>query len=161
MNQEPQKPIPLAKMQILAVALHFSILIYVSIAFFLATSSPDWVMGWTLKEEYRILAYVLIAVSIAAGALALSIPKIMKNTPPQRMTPYDAAESPLFFDFSNITRRIQTLTILRMALAESIVLYGLILSILNQALYWVLPFAAVGLLLQILVGPFGRFLRGI
>ena len=37
---------------------------------------------------------------------------------------------------------------------------SLVLAFLNQAAYWILPFAAAGLLLQIFVGPFGRYLRG-
>lgn len=161
MKQTPGPTIPPAQMMLIAGALHFSILIYIFVIFLLAKSSEGWVMGWFLKEGGNVFLFVFGAAALMAGTFSLLVPRIMKGGSSEMpSTPHEVLEKPLFFDFSSITPRIQTLTILRMALAESVAIFGFVLSMLNQSSHWILPFAAAGLLLQILVGPFGRFLRG-
>lgn len=148
-----------AQIHLVAAALHFSILIYVFVVFFMA-SQGQWTYGWTLGEGKEFIVMILAFNALIAGALSLFLPRIMKGMAPPPSVPHEVNQAPLFYDFSDVTPKLQSLTITRMALAEAVAIFGLVAAFLNQAAYWVLPFAAVGLLLQILVGPFGRYLRG-
>jgi len=161
MKQTPERSISTSQMMIIAAALHLSIFIHIFIIFYLARAAEGWVTGWFLKEGGHIFLIIFSMASLVTGSLSLFFPKIVKVGPKAIPTMLHEVEvTPLFFDFSNVTPMIYTQTIVRMALAESFSIFGFVLSILNNATHWILPFAAAGLLLQILVGPFGRFLRG-
>lgn len=138
---------------IIAAALHVSILIYVGIAYFLANAN-GWTMDWRVDPDKAVILYALAAAAFMSAALALMAPRIFFKDPQA------AQETPLFFDFSQVTPRIQTATILRMALAESVAIYGLVLAFLNQSFLVIVPFAVVGVFLQFLVGPFKSVLTG-
>ena len=142
---ENPKVIPSRVIRIIAFAMHASILIY-GYVLFTVSRSGGWTSSWDMPPERKIVFYVLVGMSAVCGALSLLWPRFAKE--------------PLFFDFSTVTQRIHSLTVLRMALAEAIALYGFVLAYLNQSIPLFYPFAAVGLFLQVLVGPFGRFLRG-
>lgn len=154
MAQQNQPPI-----RLIALALHLSIFIYIFVVFFLA-SQGRWAPGWTLGEGKEPIVLILAFAAVLNGILSLLLPRILKGMAPPPSVPYEVNQAPLFFDFSNVTPKLLSLTIIRMALAEAVAIFGLVAAFLNQAAYWVLPFAAVGLLLQVLVGPFGRYLRG-
>jgi hypothetical protein len=154
MVQQNQPPI-----RVIALALHMTIFIYVFVVFFLA-SQGQWTFGWTLGEGKEIIVLILAFAASINGTLSLFLPRLLKGMAPPPSVPYEVNEAPLFFDFSNVTPKLLSLTIVRMALAEAVAIFGLVAAFLNQAAYWVLPFAAAGLILQVLVGPFGRYLRG-
>jgi hypothetical protein len=154
MIQKNQPPI-----RIIALAMHLSILIYIFIVFFMA-SQGQWARGWILGAGKEVIVMILAFNALVAGALSLFLPRIMKGMAPPSTVPHEVSRAPLFFDFTDVTPKLQSLTITRMALAEAVAIFGFVAAFLNQAAYWVLPFAAAGLLLQILVGPFGRYLRG-
>lgn len=143
---------------IIALALHVSILFYGGVVIYLAHIN-HWVSSWALSSTHETLLLAFVVVSIVTGAVAVFFPRLRKGSHP----PLQGAEvisSPLFFDFTQVTTEIQTLTIVRMALAEAVAIFGMALSFITQSPTWILPFGAASLLLQVLVGPFGRMLRG-
>lgn len=143
---------------ILSAALHISILIYVVLVFLLAHIG-GWSSPWSIHPDNEILLYGLMGAAFVNGMLAVYAPRLFKDPKAQASgVPYQ--EEPLFFDFSNttVTPRMRGMTIIRMASAESVALFGLILAILNQSVAIIVPFAVAGLLLQIAVGAFGGLL---
>lgn len=143
-----------APLTLIALALHVSILLYIGVVFFLANSG-GWISAWTVFPGNEVPFLVMAVFGAVTAFLSLFAPKILKN---RGQTASDLSQiegEPLFFDFSDVTKRIRSITIVRMALAEAVVLYGFVQSINNQTPLWILPFAAVGLCLQIVVGPFG------
>jgi hypothetical protein len=135
--------------RVIAFAMHVSILIYGYVLFTLSRSG-GWLSSWAIAPDKEIMVYVLAGAATVSAIISLVWPRLLKTTPP----------TPLFLDFSNVTPQIQKVTIVRMAVAEAVALYGFVASYLNQSLNWFFAFAAVGLFLQILVGPFGQLLRG-
>lgn len=149
---------PSAPLKIISAALHVSILIYVVVVFVLAQGG-GWSLSWSIQQGNEILLYVLTAAAFVNGTIAIYAPRLFKD-PKARISGVPGQEEPLFFDFSQptITPRVQTMTIMRMAFAESVAIFGLILALLNQSVAVVVPYVAAGLLLQIAVGAFGSFL---
>ena len=131
---------------IIAAVLHLSIFVCVGIAFFLA-DTLQWVFSAQLRPEFTFLTGIFVFISLGNALLSLKAPRIFKKLVFQNAND-PMQEQPLL-----------TITIIRMALAESIVLLGFALSFLQQNHFWILPFAAFSLLLQCLVGPFTTFLR--
>lgn len=138
---------------VIAGALHASILVYVGIAYFLANAG-GWAMDWRIDPDSAVILYALSGASFMDAALALMAPRVFFKDPQATQ------EAPLFYDFSQVTPRIQSATIVRMALAESVAIFGLVLAMLNKSFLMILPFAAVGVILQFLVGPFKAVLTG-
>lgn len=149
---------PSAPLKVVSAALHVSILIYLVVIFVLS-KGEGWTLAWSIRPGNEILVYVLTGAAFINGMIAVYAPRLFKD-PKARVSGVPGQEEPLFFDFSQptITPRIQTATILRMAFAESVAIFGLILAILNQSVAVIVPYVAAGLLLQIAVGAFGRFL---
>lgn len=149
---------PSAPLKVVSAALHVSILIYVVVVFVLSQGG-GWSLALSIRPGNEIFVYVLTAAAFINGALAIYAPRLFKG-PKARISGVPGPEEPLFFDFSQptITPRMQTMTILRMAFAESVAIFGLILAILNQSVAVIVPYVAAGLLLQIAVGAFGNFL---
>ena len=145
----------------ISLNLHLSIVIYVVIVFYLERSA-GWPGGWHIDAERQILVLALSGASLMTGSLAVIFPKLMKAKPPESpvvSSPIGQEES-LIFSFQTIDARTQSVTIIRMALAESIALFGLVLPFLNQSALLILPFAVASLIIQFLVGPiFGKMCR--
>jgi len=135
--------------RIIAFAMHGSILIYGYVLYTLSRSG-GWLSSWTIDPEKTTIIYVLAGAAACSAIIALFWPRLLKTTPP----------TPLFLDFSNVTPQVQKVTIVRMAVAEAVALYGFVASFSTQTMNWFLLFGAVGLFLQILVGPFGAVLKG-
>lgn len=147
-----------SQIRIIALALHISTLVYGGVIFILAQSNR-WVSSWSLTPGMQILLYILLGSALICGGISILWPRLLKAERPT--SPGAAIEpTPLFYDFSQTTPAIQTATIVRMALAEAVAIFGMVLSLITQSPTWIIPFGAAGLLLQILVGPFGRTLRG-
>lgn len=150
---------PSKTIKIISAALHVSILIYVGVVFYLA-SQGGWSFSWSIHLENQILLYALTGVACVTGTLSIFAPRIFKD-PQAQVSGDSGAVEPLFFDFSDrITLRIQTITIMRMAFAESVAIFGLVLAMINQSAMVVVPYAVAALLLQILVGGLGSIFRG-
>lgn len=132
--------------KIIAAALHATIFVYVGIVFFLG-QNQGWVSSMRPRPGMEPLVAALSMASLITSMLAIYFPRIMK------------AGDSLFFDFETITPQIQTVTIIRMALAESVAIFGIVVSFTNQMTMIIVPFAVVGLFLQILVGPFRSWIK--
>lgn len=160
---------------IISLALHFSILLYVAIVFFYGDkidwlesthqffiTGQSWSSDWIIREDKKILFNVLLIVSMATGFLSLLFPRFAPKPQGETSSPISPSENAsLFFDFKKEDKQITNLTVVRMALAEVIAIYGLVLSILNQSRMVIVPFAAVALILQFLVGPiYGKLRAG-
>lgn len=144
-----------------SVGLHVSILVYIFVLFFLGNTG-GWPAGWHVNPENRILLFALSGLSIVIGLLAVGLPFFMKKKLVDASTPSSSShqESNLILNFQTPDAQTQSITIIRMALAEAIALFGFVLAFLNQSAFVALPYAGAGLLLQIFVGPlFGKFYR--
>lgn len=140
--------------RIVAAGFHASIVLLGLIVFSMADSA-GWSFSWRLTSGHRLLLYALLCVSVGCGALALLWPRFGAHKSSDPAVPSPIGDPiPLLYNFSQMTRAIQIATIIRMALAEAIAQYGLILALIVHSAAWILPFGIVGLLLQILVGPF-------
>jgi len=148
------RPNNTANLLVIEMAMHFSILIYVFVLFSLAHSAGTWASGWVLKPENQMLLYVFVALSFASSMLVVMAPKFVANkkTAESGLNPGAPAEG-IFLDYSQTDGRVNKITIMRMAFAESIAIYGFILAFLNQAAWLVLPFAVLALALQVIFGP--------
>lgn len=154
---------------VLCTALHVSCLLYVGFVVIFA-QGPSWETGWRILPERTLIFYALIGVSMMQVVLTIMAPRLVKpstaSAPPPNPLTYqpsvDAMANPTtatdscWCDFSNITPRVMTITILRMAIAEAIVLNGLLLAMLNHSALVIAPFAAVGLFMQLLFSPIGK-----
>ena len=145
-----KKPQSLRQLKIVSIAIHFSVLFYVFIVFFLAKSEAWTPVEFTemLRLEHELLFYILIGLSGVMFLLSLMAPQFIRVADSSRSQPQG-----IFLDFTNFTPRIFTVTILRLAFAESIAIFGFVLAFLNQSPWFILPFAIVSLIVQILVGP--------
>jgi len=140
----------LLTLKITALAIHLSVLIYVFIVFFLAKTQPWENLGWggMIKPEHEILLYVLMGLAGVMVFLTIMVPQLFASKDPQVSKPQSA-----FFDFNNFTPKIYTQTILRLAFAESIAIFGFVLAFQNQSPWLIVPFAAVSLILQVAFAP--------
>ncbi len=141
-----------------AIQLHISMFIYAGILFYFPQNNPEWEMSWVIKESNYLILFIMVLLSLSAGSLSVLWPLVFKNKSEATFSP--AASQKLFFDFDNMNSAIQTTTILRMGLAESIAIFGFAFSFLNQTPYFFIPFGIVALILQILVGPFRKNVFG-
>ena len=140
----------LSALKIVSLAIHFSVLIYVFIIFILARSQAWDPASWgeMIKPENEILVYVLIALSGIMFFISLMAPQFFRSKNSQA-----SGEGNLILNFSEFTPHVYTLTILRLALAESIAIFGFVLAFLNQSPWLIVPFALVSMALQVVVGP--------
>jgi hypothetical protein len=135
--------------RIIAFAMHVSILIYGG-ALFILSKSGGWISSWVLEPEKQSTVYTLAGAAVFSGIMALFWQRLLKTTP----------STPFFLDFSNVTPEVLKVTIVRMCVAEAVAIQGFVASLITQSLNWFLVFGAVGLFIQILIGPFGRFMKG-
>ncbi len=107
--------------KIVALALHFSILIYVFVIYFLSqNSNPDeWVMAFRILPDQLMFVIALAAFSLVNTGMAIFFKPLIP----------------------------------RMALAESIAIFGFLAAFLNHSFLLIVPFALWSLILQIFVGP--------
>lgn len=155
-----EKEIPFLPLAIISFALHVSILLYVGIPAFLASNSPDWVFGWRVFPEQNTIFWTLVMVAVLDSGLAIAFPLISKKgiAAPESAVGGPAPQS-LFLNFSPLSMPVQQITIVRMAIAESVAIFGLVLAMLNRSVLVAIPFCLVGLLVQFIVGPiWGKFL---
>lgn len=143
-----------------ALAMHISLLIYAFIVYRLS-SGPDWVREWRVKPELEPLFLALCAVSLMAAVGTVYIPFIWaklkprpvgKSLLPPGLQP--SQEGSLFLDYRMVTSTTVALTILRLTMAESIAVFGLILAFTNESVQILGPFILASLALQLLFGPF-------
>jgi len=146
-------------LKFVALQLHLSLFIYGGVLFFLAQNNPDWQMTWQIKESFLLLFFALTLLSLSTASLSILWPLFFgkKEEPLQSL---QSSSSKLFFDFEKKEATIQSQTILRMALAESVAVFGLVLAFLNQTPLLFIPYGIVSLTLQVLVGPFRRNVFG-
>lgn len=152
-----QSPPTYRTLVIISLALHVSLGIYIFIPFFLATQNQwvDWTHGWVLKPEQAMLLWAFVGASAFSAIMVVMIPRLMtvSKKPEDPMVAPRRNQGEVFLDFGNFTPRIFIQTIVRLALAESIAIYGLVLAFVNQAPWWVVPFTVAALSLQVLFGP--------
>ncbi len=151
---------PMHPLYIIGLALHMSVAIYVGIIFFLS-SNGGWVNHWAFQADQEVISYALVFMAINSACLSVLFPRFLKIKISSPKPAYDLGvdeTSRLFFDFSVIDPPLQTLTIIRMALAESIAIFGFVVAMLNQSAFLIVPFAVLGFLIQVAVGPFGKLI---
>lgn len=140
---------------ILSLAMHMSILMIVFVCF-LCASQSNWDMGFNIQPENDLLFKILSGVAVVNATLAMNFPKILrdKNADP-------TVVEGVILDFSQFSPRLMQLTIIRMALSESIVLFGFVQAFINHSFGVILPYALIGLTLQFLLGPIFGLSRSI
>ncbi len=131
MSDSMQKKLP--PIFTISIALHMSIVIYVVVAFLLSRQA-GWDPGWRIREGNEVLFLALLVPTMLTGILSVVFPRLAGKTG-------------------------DAVTIVRMALAESIAIFGLVLSFINQSRLIIVPFAIVALIVQFLVGPIYEKLR--
>lgn len=147
---------------IISIAQHISILFLILVSFFLANQGKGgWVMGWRVEQTSRMIFLALLAVAATTAFLGLYYPAIVKaGKQDDMLNDAEVKGYNLFCDFQVVDAKLQTLTIVRMALCESVAIFGFVLAILNQSFLIIVPFASLALILQFMVGPIaGRFLH--
>lgn len=140
----------LIPLRIISFAMHFSILIYVFIVFFLSQTQgwPVKTWGEWIQPDFQVIFYVLVGVAVFNGFLTVIVPLLFSPRKPDSTRPVS-----LFFDFKNFTPRMFTQTILRLAFSESVAILGFVLAFLNQSPWLIVPFAVVALILQVVFAP--------
>lgn len=138
----------------ISFALHVSIVIYLFILYQLS-SGEGWTRDWRIQPDELLMVQILTAMSVLTALLAVLWPKFfMKSDTPDQTRP-------LILDFRNVDPKIQTVTILRMALAEAAGIYGLVAAFLNRSLLLGVPYLVGALIVQFVVGAvFGRLWSG-
>ena len=152
-------PVNYQSLVIISLALHFSLLIYVFILYYLGYSNHWflWTPDFRLFPGYVRLFYIFVPLSITMAALALLFPKLASRRTQAQNLGAIVPSSGLFYNFTPLTPEIQSHTIIRMAIAESVAILGFVLGYLNHAPLVAVPFVLAGLVVQFLVGPvFGR-----
>lgn len=154
---------------IINLAMPISILIFVFVIFFMA-HEQSWSMVFTIQPEQQVLFLLLTVLSFVNAGLLVAAPRIFsgilnskENSQDKKLeaaTTYQAevnehsANHSLFLDYrGDITNGIQSMTIFRFALAESIAIFGFVLSFINQSPLVILPYAFVAVTLQFIFGP--------
>lgn len=150
MNNRPSLP---EAQIIIALGLHASILIYVFVAFIMS-HNEEWIMGWRVAEEFKILFAVLTFVSFLMAAIVFMIPRLMGLSEANQETILSGS----YISEKNSNEVTPTIkqtnvTVIQMALAESIALFGLVLSILNKSFMIIIPYAFFSLAIQFSVSP--------
>lgn len=158
--QQNSKP-SFQTLAIISAAMHFSAVILVFLVFFLS-QTEHWENNLSLnvEENFGMIYFVLATVAIINAMLCLYWPAIaskIKNPPNAQndieMSSGEVPRKSLFLNYSNVDERITALTIVRLALGESIVILGFVGAFLGQSAFLILPFALAGLALQIVFGP--------
>ncbi len=163
MKLESQNKFLFKKLVIVSVALHVSILIYAGVIFFISQTTPDWVLEWRIIEQQEPLLYALSAMAIGTAFLTFYAPRWFKTENDRHKistpeTSFLQQTKPLVLNFQALNSAAVTMTILRMTMAEAVAIYGFLNAFINQSVLLAVPFFAVGLILQFLVGPiFGYF----
>ena len=157
----PAKP-SFQTIAIVSLAMHFSILLITAITFFLG-STMNWELTLKIKPELQIVCFILSTLAIINALLSILIPTLFKresnfetkstNNFYQNEVCDNTAKKSLFLYYLNLDQKTFSLTIIRFALAESVVLMGFVLSFLNQSTLAIIPFAFIALSLQIVFSP--------
>lgn len=134
-------------LNLVTLALHFSCFLLVGVVFFLASQSAEWSYQFRLLESKQILAVLFAGMSVMQIGIATIFPRIAKK-------PDQTQPGPIFLNFRELTQQEYTFTIVRLALCESITIFGFVLSFLFKDALWVLPFFAVSQIAMIAFGPF-------
>lgn len=153
-------PIPFLSLAIISLALHFALIIFLFILYFLGFSDgwQSWSTAWRVLPEHQWMLMAFGPLSLSMAGLALFFPKIspLKDA----AAPTAGAVTPssgLFYNFTPLTPAVHTNTIIRMALAESVAIFGFVLGFLNRAPLVAVPFIVFALIVQFTVGPlFGK-----
>lgn len=171
LNDTPSSPQPkpsiFFSLVVIEAAMHFSVGILVFIAHVISgSSSPE---SASVPENIQLLIPIFSLLAFTEAMLSLFFPLIKK--PPQK--PKSATEvlaasvevkpflHRIILNIIDNPQYFQTMTIIRMAMAESIVVFGLVLALLTHQSFIIYPFAAAGLIIQIIVGPvFAKMVRG-
>lgn len=147
---------------IISIAQHISILILILVTLFLAKQGKGgWVMGWRVQQTSHVIFLALLATAATMALLGLYYPVIAKaGKQDDMLNDAEVKGYKLFCDFQVVDAKLNSLTIVRMTLCESVAIFGFVLAILNQSFLVIVPFALLALVLQFMVGPIaGRFLH--
>lgn len=153
---------------IIEMAMHFSIALFVFVVFVLKQSweaNPQEV-----PADIGVLRLALTAVCFTTTALSLIFPlispaKVKGQNIETVLMP--SSEVPPFWHKLILKiepeqiQHVQTVAIVRMALGESIAIMGFVIAFLGRDASLIIPYAAWGLVLQVIVGPlFAKMVRG-
>lgn len=146
-------------------AMHMSVIAMGVIALLLTSGMPDDPMTAPPTSTTPWMPPLMMGVALILAVLVIVLPKLIPLQPAPDQTDYQRmlTDAPTttsaWLDYAHSTPRLHTLTILRLALAESIAVIGWVMALLmaNALLY--IPFAALALLLQVVFGPIVGFVR--
>ncbi|EKD42184.1 MAG: hypothetical protein ACD_73C00279G0003 [uncultured bacterium] len=135
------------------IALMVSVLIYVGISYFIGMQN-GWTSSMQIKEGGQMLVFIFPLLSLSLIAVSFIIPNFLK--PKDLGVESAEIKSFIFLNYDEVTPWIQKATIMRLALVESVAVLGLVLSLINQDIAWICPYALVSLCLQYVLGPLKR-----
>lgn len=153
MTQQTQS---LPQLKIVSVAISISTLALLVVSFVLNSQvvGGPGLFEFSILQGNEMVTLVIAALSIPAALLSLVIPKFLDKTPNDPINPHITDGSVVFYNWQNFKSAMFTVTLVRLALCESIAIYGFVISFLNHAFFNMIPFVMVALYLQFIYGPF-------
>ncbi len=146
----------LATLKIISLAIAFSTLTLLAASYFMNSQ----IMGGPGLFQFYILpgmeamTGVVALMAVPAALLSVVIPKFLDKTPVDPLKPHRTGGNIVFYNWDNYKPIMFTTTLVRLALSESIAIYGFMISIFNHTLMNMIPFVGVALYLQFLWSPF-------
>lgn len=151
-----QRPTSSANLYIICLAFSFAVISLTFVAFFIAPPQ-NGNLNWNIKPENEIIYFALTVVALINAMLSIFAPALfaglLRSSSENKQPSYQVPQKSLLLNFDPITPAVYLLTLIRLALAESIAIFGFILSFLNESPFIILPYALIALCIQLIVGP--------
>ena len=155
-QNKQQQPQTLAQLKILAAAIAFSTVLLLVVSFVLNSQivdGPGLFQFYVLPGLEMVTAVLAFATLWPAG-LSFVIPKFLDKTPVDPMKPHVVEGGIFFYNWNHFQASMFATTIVRLALSESVAIFGFLISFMNHSFFNMIPFVVVSLYLQFLWGPF-------
>jgi F0F1-type ATP synthase membrane subunit c/vacuolar-type H+-ATPase subunit K len=161
---------PVFTVKILSVAMMVSVLIFFGVAVFTSMQVVGGADMWSfhVPKGMQVIFMALGFVALVNAGLSAVIHKFLDkamdkmtgqhSSNPANLPPVYSGEnkSSWFYDWSQFKPHMQTSTIVRLALAESVAIFGLVLSFLSHVPMNMVPFLVLSLVLMYLWSPLGK-----
>lgn len=112
--------------------------------------------GTSIPESLIMIVFILGFMAVPMSCLCLFLPLVFGFWRRAEVSkqPTTLAQK-IFFDFDDkiLFTKMMPITIMRLAFAEAVALFGFVLAFLTHNLFFYLPFMILSLVLMVLVGP--------